>query len=227
MVHARQAVTRELLRDVRHAVARALLDLRRRVGLSRAHLVERRRREVRDASVQLAVRILVVGAAHRVGRVLRDAGHLERLAVVEIRVAAAVTDDHRVLRWTPRRDRERSARACRSPWCRRRRSPRPTCPAASSAPSRSLPMMLRMLTNSTSNGLPTSTSFSSAFPAGVVVAVDEAGHDGHALRVEHLRVLAGQVADVARRTDGGEAPARSRQTLRRAAPACPSCRRWR
>ena len=30
--------------------------------------------------------------------------------------------------------------------------------------SRSLPMMLRMLTNSTSNGLPTSTSFSSTSP---------------------------------------------------------------
>ena len=68
MVHARQAVARELLRDVRDAVTRALLDLRRREGGSRADLVERSGGEVRDAAVQLALLVLVERAAHRIGR---------------------------------------------------------------------------------------------------------------------------------------------------------------
>ena len=51
-------------------------------------------------------------------------------------------------------------------------------------------MMLRMLTNSTSNGIADQHFVQQHFPAGVVVAVDEARHHGHALGVEGLRVLA-------------------------------------
>ena len=43
--------------------------------------------------------------------------------------------------------------------------------------------------------------------AGVIVRVDEAGHHGHGLGVERLRVPAGQALDVAARPDGREAAA--------------------
>ena len=54
------------------------------------------RREIGDAAVQIAVRVLVEGTARRVGRVPGDARHRERLAVVELGVAAAVAHDHRM-----------------------------------------------------------------------------------------------------------------------------------
>ena len=62
-----------------------------------ADLVERAARAIGDAAVQLAVRVAVEGAARRIRRVLGDAGHLERLAVVERRVAAAMMHHDRMI----------------------------------------------------------------------------------------------------------------------------------
>ena len=98
VVHAGQAVARELLRDVRESVARALLDLRRRERRPRARPAERapRARSVtRPLSSPFASRSNVPPVGIR--RVLRDAGQLERLAVVERRVAAAMPHDDRML----------------------------------------------------------------------------------------------------------------------------------
>ena len=53
MVHARQAVARELFRDVRDAVARALFPLRRRQRPPRADPIECGRGEVGDSPVEL------------------------------------------------------------------------------------------------------------------------------------------------------------------------------
>ena len=49
-------------------------------------------------------------------------------------------------------------------------------------------------------GIPDQHFVQQHFAAGVVVTVDEPGHDRHALRIECLRVLARQAFDVARRT---------------------------
>ena len=124
------------------------------------------RGEVRDAAVQLAIRVLVERAAHRIRRVLGDAGHLERFAVVEVRVAAAVAHDHRMISDdTSSRSRMFSARLSAQLGVVEEEALHPRHRAVSAAPS---PSACRrccwMLTNSTSKGLPTRTSFSSTSP---------------------------------------------------------------
>jgi hypothetical protein len=73
--------------------------------------------------------------------------------------------------------------------------------------------MLAIVTNSTSNGLPTATSYSSVSPTGMIVTIDEARHDRHALRIEHLRAFAGQRGNLHVRADCNEAPAAYREGL--------------
>ena len=135
VVHAGQAVADELFRDVCQAIAAALVASASAVNVCRLpDAVEHATRAVGDAAVEIAVRIAVERSAWRIRRVLRDVRHLQRLAVVERSVAAAMSHDDRMVQSRPRRGRARSARACPSPWCRRRNSPRPRCPAASGAP---------------------------------------------------------------------------------------------
>ena len=62
-----------------------------------AHAVERARRAIGNAAVEFAVGVAVEGSARRIGRVLVDVRHLEGLAVVERRVAAAMMHRHRMI----------------------------------------------------------------------------------------------------------------------------------
>ena len=97
VMHARQAVADELLRDVGQPVAVALQPLVRGEGRPRAGLAERAPRPIRDAAVEIAVRVAIERPARRIGCVPGDARHLERLAVVVRRVTAAVVDGDRMV----------------------------------------------------------------------------------------------------------------------------------
>src|SRR5262249_58693261 len=92
-----QAVADELLGDEGVRIAVARLPLVRRVGHALAFAEEHVTGAIGDAAVELAVLVAVKGAAGRVGRVLGDAGDLERLAVVLGGVAAAVANRDRGL----------------------------------------------------------------------------------------------------------------------------------
>ena len=214
VVHRGEAVAGELPGDVRHAIARALLDLRRRVGGPRADLVEGGGGEIRHPAVQLAGRVLVVGAAHRVGRVLGDAGHGEGLAVVEVGVPAAMADDHRVVRghFVEIVDVERPLVAqlgvveevALDPRARRRLL-------------RPLPKLADDAADADEfdlEGIADEHLVQQHFPAGMVMAVDEAGDHRHAFGIERLGALAGEALDVAGRADGREPPAEDGKRLR-------------
>src|SRR6187200_2939334 len=94
VVHARQAVARELLRDVRDAIAVALRDLLRRERWPLSGPTHRSSRPVRHASVELSARVTIEGSAGRIWRVLRDAGHRQRFGVVERGVPATMLHDN-------------------------------------------------------------------------------------------------------------------------------------
>src|SRR5215831_8107896 len=97
-MYAGEAVPHELLRDVCEPVAIALRGL---VGGKRrplADATQRATRAIGDAAGEVAALVLVERAARRIRRVLRDAGQLERLRVVERRVAAAMQHGDRMLR---------------------------------------------------------------------------------------------------------------------------------
>src|SRR5215831_7363105 len=86
VVYAGEAVPHELLRDVCEPVAIALRGL---VGGKRRPLADATQcatRAIGDATGEVAGLVLVEGTARRIRRVLRDAGQLERLRVVERRV---------------------------------------------------------------------------------------------------------------------------------------------
>ena len=92
-----EAAGAEQLRHVTHAVAGAIAALFGREGLALADPVEYASRVLRDATGQLAV-LPEEPAIGRIGRVVRDARELERLAVVPTRMAAAVRDDDGMFR---------------------------------------------------------------------------------------------------------------------------------
>ena len=96
MMHGGQAEAGELLGDVgdprlRAGILLGLAVLREGRPLSKARL-----RSVGDPSVEVAIGIMVERAAERLRRVLGNAGKLERLAVGEHRVPAAVDNRHRM-----------------------------------------------------------------------------------------------------------------------------------
>ena len=207
VMHAGEAVACELLRDVRDAVASALLVLGGREGGPRADRAERIHGAVGDPAVELAVGILVVGAAHRVRRALGDARHVEGFAVVERRVAAAVAHHHgMVLRHLVQVLHVQAARIFhlgvveevavhpRAGW-------------------HLLGARLQLADDAEDahelhfEGIADQHVVEQRFAAGVVVAVDEAGHDGESLGIEGLRAWAGQVPDVAGAAHGSEAAA--------------------
>ncbi len=97
MMYAGEAVADELLGDVGQPIAVALLGLFRGKGGPLAHFVDHVHRPVRNAAVECAARVAVESSARRIGRVLVDVRHLQRLAVVESGVAAAMMDHNRMV----------------------------------------------------------------------------------------------------------------------------------
>jgi hypothetical protein len=104
VMNGRQAVARELLRNVREPVTRALRRLFRGEGGPPARAPHRVARTIGDASVELAARVLVERPALGIRRVLRYPGQLERAAVVERRVPPAVLHDDGMVLSKPDRD---------------------------------------------------------------------------------------------------------------------------
>src|SRR5688572_22407035 len=96
-MHAGQAIADELLRDMRNAGTTPLRALFRCECRPPACASHSPNRPVRHTAGEVSARIAIERAAFRIRRVRRNPGELEGLAVVERRVAAAVTDDHRML----------------------------------------------------------------------------------------------------------------------------------
>jgi hypothetical protein len=97
MVYACHAIANKLLGDVCKPFAVALQRLLRGIGRPFTGLVERGPRPVGNPSVEVTVRVAVIGPAGRVGRALVDVRHFERLTVVERGVAAAMMHLDRVV----------------------------------------------------------------------------------------------------------------------------------
>src|SRR5215813_7954935 len=96
-MNAGEAIANELPGNVRNAVTFALFPLLLVEGHPRADAVEDVPGAVGDTSVESSVRIAIERAAGRIRRVLVHARHLERLAVVERGVSAAMPDRHRMI----------------------------------------------------------------------------------------------------------------------------------
>src|SRR5437870_1860719 len=97
VMHAGETVANELLRDMRDPIAVAL---RVRVGAERRPLpyaVEDVARPIGHAAVERTAGIAIERSTRWIWRILGDLCQLERFAVVERRVAAAMTDDDGVL----------------------------------------------------------------------------------------------------------------------------------
>src|ERR1700722_20842965 len=90
MMNRGQPVLDELLRHERDAIEPPLLLHLRGVSHALSSLIDGGHRKIGHASVELALSISVVGSTVRVRRLLGDAGHLKRLAVVETGVPAAM-----------------------------------------------------------------------------------------------------------------------------------------
>ena len=187
VVHRGQAGGVEQLRHVAHAVAGALALLLRRERLALANAAEHVPGIFGDAAVQLAV-LLEEPAVRRVGRGRGDAGQLERLGVIEGRVAAAMRHRHGMIR------------RCLVEILPRQR-----------------PIQLRIVEHEPVDpdfrrgGLRLAPDGRLDFAhrpqvrvdavqlldaAGMAVRVDESGRHRHPLRVENLRAPAGEVADI-------------------------------
>src|SRR2546425_7385306 len=96
VVHAGQAVANKLFRDVREPIAFALIPLLCSKRRPLPNAVEYVARSIGHSAIELAICIAIEGAARRVRCVLVYSSQLERLAVVERRVAAAVSYNHRM-----------------------------------------------------------------------------------------------------------------------------------
>src|SRR5262249_47691028 len=94
VMHTCESVTDELLRYESKAIAVTLFSLIRREGPPVSDAVNRASCKIGDAPGQLTCAIPVVRATRRVGGVLGDARHFQRLVVVVRRVAAAMTHDN-------------------------------------------------------------------------------------------------------------------------------------
>src|SRR5262245_8917174 len=97
VMNARQAIADELLGDVRDPFSAPTLQLRWCQCWTSPHFVEHRARRVGDAAGELALLVAVVCASWRVLRLLGDASHRQRFAVVVRRVAAAMLHDDGML----------------------------------------------------------------------------------------------------------------------------------
>src|SRR5262249_46448260 len=90
VVNAGEAVAHELLRDIGLGRAIALLNLVRGEYRPVTDLVEDEPRPVRNAAVEIAIAVAIIGAGRRVLDIPGYAGEFERLAVVIGGVAAAM-----------------------------------------------------------------------------------------------------------------------------------------
>ncbi len=90
MTHAGEAVAHELLGDEGEPVAITAHRFLARIAHVLAHGREDIAGAVGDTAGEFAIGVPVERAAGGIGRVLRDARHLQRLAVVEGGVAAAM-----------------------------------------------------------------------------------------------------------------------------------------
>ena len=184
----------------------ALALLLRRERLARADLAEDVARQLGDAAGQLAVLIAEEAAVIRIGRALRDAGQLERLGVVPARVAAAMADDDRMLRATPRRD--AAASAGTSSLVSSNMTALTHWPAGVLS-AFCLEVGLQ-LAHAADVGVDAVQLVDAAH---VAVRVDESRRHGHLLGVDDPRARRREVADVGGRSDGDEAAVLDRERL--------------
>jgi len=96
-MHAGQAVADELFRNIGEAIAIALLGLLGRIARSLTHAINAAHGAIRNAAIQAAIGKTIEGSARRIGRVAVDIRHFERFAVVEHGVPAAMMHRHRVI----------------------------------------------------------------------------------------------------------------------------------
>src|SRR5439155_6791020 len=90
MVYARHAIADKLPGNECQAFTAALQRLFRSVGRPRTDPVEWVPCTVGNPSVEVTVRIAIIGSAGRIRRCLIDVRHCQSFAVVERRVAAAM-----------------------------------------------------------------------------------------------------------------------------------------
>ena len=97
VMHGRESVACELLRDVRHPIALALVPVGVTELRALASGIQHAHRAIGHTSGEFPCTILVERPAGGRQRVLGDLGQLERLAVVERGVSAAVAHHDRML----------------------------------------------------------------------------------------------------------------------------------
>ena len=169
-----------------------------------ADAVEHVARAIGHAAVQLTALVAIERSARRIRRVLRDLRELERLAVVERRVPAAMLHDDRMLgrHLVEVVHVERPlvlelrvvVEVALDPGARRRL----------------LRLRAQLLDDAGDRDefdlerIADEHLVEQRRAARVIVAVDEAGHDRHLLRVERLRAFADEPSDVRGAPDGDE-----------------------
>src|SRR5262245_19021967 len=91
VMHASAPGTHEMLSDVWDSLALSLIALCGRERRTLTDTIENIACAIRHSAIEIAGLVSIEGAARRIRRVLRDLRELERLRVVERRVAAAMT----------------------------------------------------------------------------------------------------------------------------------------
>src|SRR5262245_16197539 len=196
MMHARESVAHELLRDVCDALTLSLIALCRCECRTLADAVEHVARAIGHSAVEIARLVSIEGAAGRIRRVLRDLRELERLRVVERRVAAAMTHDD----WMLGRNFIEVVTVER-PFVLELRVVVEV--ALDPGARRSLLRFGAKLLDDAVDGdefdlerIADEYFVQQRRAARMVVCVDEPGHDGHLLCVERLRLFADQSANI-------------------------------
>src|SRR5688572_28274688 len=196
VMHAGQPVANELPGYVSRAVPATLLLFLRRELRPHADFVEDSKRFVSHASTQISVGVAIEGPAWRIARIASDACELERLAVVKAGVSATMSNSHRVILRHP---------------VQVAYVQRPLVlhlgvvieEAADPAARRRLACFGDELVDDAVDRYELDIErvaddhlVQQRLADRMVVTIDEARHDRHALRVEHLSVLAGQCSDL-------------------------------
>jgi hypothetical protein len=204
VMHARQPVANELLGDVSRPVPAALLLFLRRELRPHANFVEHSKRFVSHASAQISTGIAIEGPAGRIARLASDSCELERLAVVEAGVSATMSNSHRVILRHP---------------VQVENVQRPLVlhlgvvieEAADPVAWRRLACFGDELVDDAVDRHELDVErvaddhlIEQRLADRMVVTIDEARHDRHALRVEHLSVLAGECSDLCVAADRNE-----------------------
>ncbi|PYP60790.1 MAG: hypothetical protein DMD26_19000 [Gemmatimonadetes bacterium] len=182
--------------------------------VSLPHAIEGASRPVRHPSIELTARIAIERAAGRIRRLPGDVRQLERLAVVERRVAAAMMNDDGMLRRhlvevvDVERTLIRQLRVVEEipvdPCTRGRRARLRAELVDDAGDTDELHL----------EGITHQHLVQQRRSAGVVVGVDEARHDRHPLRVESLRSSADETLDVGGLSNGDESSPLHRKRLR-------------